>query len=184
MYNANWLLVQITCCRCKSTPVNFFIAVISINLYMVLPNHHMESCYLSFFPIKAFGRRRRGRFESVELVIGVERNTFWEIPCIRPRVNIKLLVLGFVRGCSCLLLSKVTSCIPVINHIHNGFPWLSQQLDVVSHTDRSNDFINNYFTPVEQKLVPPEVFLASMVARFRLQLTVIFLLKTLLYLVF
>ncbi|XVF66100.1 hypothetical protein PTKIN_Ptkin10aG0007200 [Pterospermum kingtungense] len=44
-----------------------------------------------------------------------------------------------------------------------------------SVTIGSNDFINNYFTPVvsaaEQKLVPPEVFVASMVARFRLQLT-------------
>ncbi|OMO58489.1 Lipase, GDSL [Corchorus olitorius] len=44
-----------------------------------------------------------------------------------------------------------------------------------SVTIGSNDFINNYFTPVisaaEQKLVPPEVFVASMIAKFRLQLT-------------
>lgn len=40
----------------------------------------------------------------------------------------------------------------------------------------SNDFINNYLTPVvsvpEQKLIPPEVFVGTMIARFRLQLTV------------
>ncbi|KDP27931.1 hypothetical protein JCGZ_19011 [Jatropha curcas] len=39
----------------------------------------------------------------------------------------------------------------------------------------SNDFINNYLTPLlsvpEQKSIPPEVFLRSMIARFRLQLT-------------
>lgn len=40
----------------------------------------------------------------------------------------------------------------------------------------SNDFINNYLTPVvsavEQKVVAPDVFVDTMVARFRLQLTV------------
>ncbi|XVE65503.1 hypothetical protein DITRI_Ditri08aG0005000 [Diplodiscus trichospermus] len=44
-----------------------------------------------------------------------------------------------------------------------------------SVTMGSNDFINNYFTPVisaaEQKLVPPGVFVAAMIGRFRLQLT-------------
>lgn len=44
-----------------------------------------------------------------------------------------------------------------------------------SVTIGSNDFINNYLTPVvsvpEQKLVPPEVFVGIMVSRFRLQLT-------------
>ncbi|CAI9118888.1 OLC1v1020515C1 [Oldenlandia corymbosa var. corymbosa] len=39
----------------------------------------------------------------------------------------------------------------------------------------SNDFINNYLTPVvskvEQKLVPPEVFVAAMISRYKLQLT-------------
>ncbi|KAJ8766448.1 hypothetical protein K2173_022507 [Erythroxylum novogranatense] len=43
-----------------------------------------------------------------------------------------------------------------------------------SVTMGSNDFINNYLTPVlsaaEQKLVSPEVFVGSMIARFRLQL--------------
>ena len=40
----------------------------------------------------------------------------------------------------------------------------------------SNDFINNYLTPVVsagvQKVVPPDVFVDTVVARFRLQLTV------------
>ncbi|XP_007035821.2 PREDICTED: GDSL esterase/lipase At4g16230 [Theobroma cacao] len=49
------------------------------------------------------------------------------------------------------------------------------QSALFSVTIGSNDFINNYFTPVvsaeEQKLVPPEVFVASMIGRFRLQLT-------------
>ncbi|XP_030974132.1 GDSL esterase/lipase At4g16230-like [Quercus lobata] len=39
----------------------------------------------------------------------------------------------------------------------------------------SNDFINNYLTPVisaaEQKLITPEVFVGTMISRFRLQLT-------------
>uniref|UniRef100_A0A7N2LX47 GDSL esterase/lipase n=1 Tax=Quercus lobata TaxID=97700 RepID=A0A7N2LX47_QUELO len=41
----------------------------------------------------------------------------------------------------------------------------------------SNDFINNYLTPVisaaEQKLITPEVFVGTMISRFRLQLTII-----------
>lgn len=45
-----------------------------------------------------------------------------------------------------------------------------------SVTMGSNDFINNYFTPVlsaaEQKLVSPYFFVAAMIARFRMQLTV------------
>ncbi|XP_022749059.1 GDSL esterase/lipase At4g16230-like [Durio zibethinus] len=49
------------------------------------------------------------------------------------------------------------------------------QSALFSVTMGSNDFINNYFTPVvsaeEQKLVSPEVFVASMIGRFRLQLT-------------
>ncbi|XP_038706534.1 GDSL esterase/lipase At4g16230-like [Tripterygium wilfordii] len=44
-----------------------------------------------------------------------------------------------------------------------------------SVTMGSNDFINNYLTPVisipEQKLVSPEVFVGTMISRFRLQLT-------------
>lgn len=40
----------------------------------------------------------------------------------------------------------------------------------------SNDFINNYLTPIistaEQKLVSPETFVGLMISRFRLQLTV------------
>ncbi|KAA8527361.1 hypothetical protein F0562_034924 [Nyssa sinensis] len=44
-----------------------------------------------------------------------------------------------------------------------------------SITIGSNDFINNYLTPVvstvEQKLVPPEMFVGTMVSRFRIQLT-------------
>ncbi|TYJ15543.1 hypothetical protein E1A91_A10G190200v1 [Gossypium mustelinum] len=49
------------------------------------------------------------------------------------------------------------------------------QSSLFSVTMGSNDFINNYFTPIvsaeEQKLVPPQVFVASMIARFKLQLT-------------
>ncbi|XVF28200.1 hypothetical protein REPUB_Repub15cG0008400 [Reevesia pubescens] len=49
------------------------------------------------------------------------------------------------------------------------------QTALFSVTIGSNDFINNYFTPVvsaeEQKLVPPQVFVASMIGRFRIQLT-------------
>lgn len=41
----------------------------------------------------------------------------------------------------------------------------------------SNDFINNYFTPVlsdsSHRLIPRELFVDSMISRFRLQLTVI-----------
>ncbi|KAK9287966.1 hypothetical protein L1049_016411 [Liquidambar formosana] len=44
-----------------------------------------------------------------------------------------------------------------------------------SITIGSNDFINNYLTPVlsavEQKLVSPETFVGSMISRYRLQLT-------------
>ncbi|EYU29672.1 hypothetical protein MIMGU_mgv1a0116502mg, partial [Erythranthe guttata] len=44
-----------------------------------------------------------------------------------------------------------------------------------SITIGSNDFINNYLTPclskLDQKLVPPELFVAAMISRFRLQLT-------------
>ncbi|WCJ23305.1 GDSL esterase/lipase At4g16230 [Euphorbia peplus] len=44
-----------------------------------------------------------------------------------------------------------------------------------SVTIGSNDFINNYLTPVlsipEQKLIPPQVFVAAMISKFRLQLT-------------
>ncbi|XP_050218725.1 GDSL esterase/lipase At4g16230-like [Mercurialis annua] len=49
------------------------------------------------------------------------------------------------------------------------------QRALFSVTIGSNDFINNYFTPVvsalEQKLISPDVFVDSMIARFRLQLT-------------
>lgn len=41
----------------------------------------------------------------------------------------------------------------------------------------SNDFINNYLTPVistaERKLVSPETFVATLISRYRQQLTVI-----------
>ncbi|GMP76314.1 hypothetical protein CsSME_00033050 [Camellia sinensis var. sinensis] len=44
-----------------------------------------------------------------------------------------------------------------------------------SITIGANDFINNYLTPVvsalEQKLVPPETFVDTLISRFRLQLT-------------
>uniref|UniRef100_A0A1J3JE76 GDSL esterase/lipase n=2 Tax=Noccaea caerulescens TaxID=107243 RepID=A0A1J3JE76_NOCCA len=46
---------------------------------------------------------------------------------------------------------------------------------IFSVTIGSNDFINNYFTPVvstvEREVVPPEVFVDSMISKFRLQLT-------------
>ncbi|XP_015574697.1 GDSL esterase/lipase At4g16230 isoform X2 [Ricinus communis] len=49
------------------------------------------------------------------------------------------------------------------------------QKSLFSVTIGSNDFINNYFTPVisalERKLIPPEVFVGTVIARFRLQLT-------------
>ncbi|KAI9195194.1 hypothetical protein LWI28_012581 [Acer negundo] len=49
------------------------------------------------------------------------------------------------------------------------------QMSLFSVTIGSNDFINNYFTPVlsiaKQKLVPPETFVATMMSKFRLQLT-------------
>ncbi|KAL4289669.1 hypothetical protein GQ457_14G017060 [Hibiscus cannabinus] len=52
------------------------------------------------------------------------------------------------------------------------------QNSIFSVTMGSNDFINNYFTPIvsaeEQILVPPEMFVASMIARFRPQLTRLF----------
>lgn len=45
-----------------------------------------------------------------------------------------------------------------------------------SVTIGSNDFINNYLTPVvstfEQKLVSPEAFVGALISRFRGQLTV------------
>ena len=45
-----------------------------------------------------------------------------------------------------------------------------------SVTMGSNDFINNYLTPVlsapEQKLVSPDQFVVAMISRYRLQLTV------------
>ncbi|KAL3829326.1 hypothetical protein ACJIZ3_018128 [Penstemon smallii] len=44
-----------------------------------------------------------------------------------------------------------------------------------SVTIGSNDFINNYLTPIlsklEQKLIPPEIFVEAMISRFRVQLT-------------
>lgn len=45
-----------------------------------------------------------------------------------------------------------------------------------SVTIGSNDFINNYFTPVisavERQMISPEAFVDSMVSRYRLQLVV------------
>lgn len=47
---------------------------------------------------------------------------------------------------------------------------------IFSITIGSNDFINNYFTPVlsdsGHRLIPPELFVGSMISRYRLQLTV------------
>ncbi|KAG8658914.1 hypothetical protein MANES_03G205600v8 [Manihot esculenta] len=49
------------------------------------------------------------------------------------------------------------------------------QRALFSVTIGSNDFINNYFTPVglvpKRELIPPQVFVNTMIARFRLQLT-------------
>ncbi|VVA90744.1 unnamed protein product [Arabis nemorensis] len=46
---------------------------------------------------------------------------------------------------------------------------------IFSVTIGSNDLINNYFTPVvstvERKVIPPEVFVDSMISKFQLQLT-------------
>uniref|UniRef100_A0A0A0L961 Uncharacterized protein n=1 Tax=Cucumis sativus TaxID=3659 RepID=A0A0A0L961_CUCSA len=46
---------------------------------------------------------------------------------------------------------------------------------IFSITIGSNDFINNYFTPVlsdsGHRLIPPELFVGSMISRYRLQLT-------------
>lgn len=54
------------------------------------------------------------------------------------------------------------------------------QNGLFSITIGSNDFINNYLTPVisvpEQKLVSPQVFVATMISRFRLQLTRLYML--------
>lgn len=51
-----------------------------------------------------------------------------------------------------------------------------------SVTIGSNDFINNYLTPAvtfsEHGFSSPELFVASMIARLRLQLTVILFLRT------
>ncbi|CAK9318464.1 unnamed protein product [Citrullus colocynthis] len=48
---------------------------------------------------------------------------------------------------------------------------------IFSITIGSNDFINNYFTPAfsdsGHRLIPPELFVGSMISRYRLQLTVI-----------
>lgn len=48
---------------------------------------------------------------------------------------------------------------------------------IFSITIGSNDFINNYFTPAfsdsGHRLIPPELFVGSMIARYRLQLAVI-----------
>lgn len=50
------------------------------------------------------------------------------------------------------------------------------QRSLFSVTIGSNDFINNYLTPIlsaaEQKLVSPQTFVGTMISRFRLQLTV------------
>lgn len=59
-----------------------------------------------------------------------------------------------------------------------GFPAAMQLLGTAlfSVTMGSNDFINNYLVPVlssvKQKLVSPEMFVASLILRYRLQLTV------------
>ncbi|KAH7573464.1 hypothetical protein ACOSP7_007154 [Xanthoceras sorbifolium] len=49
------------------------------------------------------------------------------------------------------------------------------QMSLFSVTIGSNDFINNYLTPVlsstKQKMVPPDFFVATMISKFRLQLT-------------
>jgi hypothetical protein len=49
---------------------------------------------------------------------------------------------------------------------------------IFSITIGSNDFINNYLTPIisaaEQQFVTPEAFVGTMISRFRLQLRVIF----------
>ncbi|KAE8735074.1 peroxidase 29 [Hibiscus syriacus] len=70
----------------------------------------------------------------------------------------------------------------ILNHTGNIFVRLLPKLlqsSLFSVTMESNDFINNYFTPIvsaeEQRLVPPEMFVASMIARFRQQLTINFL---------
>lgn len=59
-----------------------------------------------------------------------------------------------------------------------GFPAAMQLLQTAlfSVTMGSNDFINNYLVPVlssiKQKTVSPEMFVASLISRYRLQLTV------------
>ncbi|CAN6726617.1 unnamed protein product [Malus baccata var. baccata] len=58
-----------------------------------------------------------------------------------------------------------------------GLPAALEQLSkaLFSVTMGSNDFINNYLTPVisapEQKLIPPEIFVGIMISIYRLQLT-------------
>lgn len=65
-----------------------------------------------------------------------------------------------------------------------GFPAAMQLFETAlfSVTMGSNDFINNYLVPVlstvKQKLVSPEMFVASLIPRYRLQLTVKPLQKT------
>ncbi|KAL5541991.1 hypothetical protein UlMin_009701 [Ulmus minor] len=57
-----------------------------------------------------------------------------------------------------------------------GYPAAMQLLRkaIFSITMGSNDFINNYFIPfvtiAKQNLLPPEIFVATMISRFRLQL--------------
>ena len=59
-----------------------------------------------------------------------------------------------------------------------GFPAAMQLLETAlfSVTMGSNDFINNYLVPVlssvKQRLVSPEMFVASLIPRYRAQLTV------------
>lgn len=59
-----------------------------------------------------------------------------------------------------------------------GAPMATKLLEnaLFSATMGSNDFINNYLVPVvsklEQELVSPECFVADMISRYRIQLTV------------
>lgn len=61
-----------------------------------------------------------------------------------------------------------------------GVPAATEQLNeaLYSVTIGSNDFINNYLTPVvsaaKQKLVSPQSFVSTLISKFRLQLTVKF----------
>ncbi|KAK0608014.1 hypothetical protein LWI29_024132 [Acer saccharum] len=168
-------------CFASDVPANF---VLGDSLVDVGNNNYIVSLSKANYPPNGIdfgsptGRYTNGR--TIVDIIGQEFGLGFTPPYLAPTTKGSVvLVLTMLQGGRINLDAQLdnfpNTCQDIISSIGAPEALKLLQMSLFSVTIGSNDFINNYFTPVlstvEQKLVPPETFGAAMISKFRLQLT-------------